>query len=221
MLTMNLEGLEMIAVLVVVVLFVKVLDRFGLLAASYDAGDLVTFALQAQREGQRRLASRESRQRVGVSSTWRPGLDPESQRAGDGCAEAPGLCVRAGVALEWAQGNWSVSLEGEEAGSGSGFGSGHGGADRADGRAMLSSIWETEGLQTVGIVVLVLASIKLLHLLGLISFSEASVSVPASTERDDGGLKMISPERTEVSTCPLLPSPGPNQEAPDPVALPF
>lgn len=33
---MNLEGLEMIAVLVVVVLFVKVLDRFGLLAASYD-----------------------------------------------------------------------------------------------------------------------------------------------------------------------------------------
>lgn len=36
MLTMNLEGLEMIAVLVLVVLFVKVLDRFGLLAASYD-----------------------------------------------------------------------------------------------------------------------------------------------------------------------------------------
>lgn len=34
--SMNLEGLEMIAVLVVVVLFVKVLDRFGLLAASYD-----------------------------------------------------------------------------------------------------------------------------------------------------------------------------------------
>lgn len=37
---------------------------------------------------------------------------------------------------------------------------------------MLSTIWETEGLQTVGIVVLVIASIKLLHLLGLISFSE-------------------------------------------------
>lgn len=36
MMTMNLEGLEMIAVLVLVVLFVKVLDRFGLLAASYD-----------------------------------------------------------------------------------------------------------------------------------------------------------------------------------------
>ncbi|XP_028999117.1 Kv channel-interacting protein 4 isoform X3 [Betta splendens] len=40
---------------------------------------------------------------------------------------------------------------------------------------MLSAIWETEGLQTVGIVVLVFASIKLLHVLGLISFSEDSV----------------------------------------------
>lgn len=36
MLTMNLEGLEMIAVLVVVVLFVKVLEQFGLLEAGYD-----------------------------------------------------------------------------------------------------------------------------------------------------------------------------------------
>lgn len=42
MLTMNLEGLEMIAVLVVVVLFVKVLDRFGLLAASYDGKEAST-----------------------------------------------------------------------------------------------------------------------------------------------------------------------------------
>lgn len=33
---MNLEGLEMIAVLVVVVIFVKVLEQFGLLEASYD-----------------------------------------------------------------------------------------------------------------------------------------------------------------------------------------
>ena len=33
-------------------------------------------------------------------------------------------------------------------------------------------MWETEGLQTVGIVVLVCASIKLLHLLGIIDFSE-------------------------------------------------
>lgn len=40
---------------------------------------------------------------------------------------------------------------------------------------MLNAIWETEGLQTVGIVVLVFASIKLLHLLGLISFSEGKM----------------------------------------------
>lgn len=36
MLTMNLEGLEMIAVLIVVVLIVKVLEQFGLLEAGYD-----------------------------------------------------------------------------------------------------------------------------------------------------------------------------------------
>lgn len=99
-----------------------------------------------------------------------------------GCPEAPGPCVWAGVTLEWAQGNWSISLEGEEAGSGSGFGSGHGAAERADSRAMLSTIWETEGLQTVGIVVLVIASIKLLHLLGLISFSEGKMLMEASHE---------------------------------------
>lgn len=37
---------------------------------------------------------------------------------------------------------------------------------------MLGTAWETEGLQTLGIVVIVCASLKLLHLLGLISFSE-------------------------------------------------
>lgn len=42
MVTMTLEGLEMIAVLVVVVLFVKVLDRFGLLPLSYDGKDAPT-----------------------------------------------------------------------------------------------------------------------------------------------------------------------------------
>ncbi|KAI1883451.1 hypothetical protein AGOR_G00231580 [Albula goreensis] len=40
---------------------------------------------------------------------------------------------------------------------------------------MLNAVWETEGLQTVGIVVIVCASLKLLHLLGLINFSEDSV----------------------------------------------
>jgi len=51
----------------------------------------------------------------------------------------------------------------EETGSGSGFGSGYGGVEWAEGGEMLSAIWETEGLQTVGIVVLVFASIKLLQ----------------------------------------------------------
>lgn len=40
MLTMNLEGLEMIAVLVVVVVFVKVLEQFGLLEAGYDGKEM-------------------------------------------------------------------------------------------------------------------------------------------------------------------------------------
>lgn len=40
---------------------------------------------------------------------------------------------------------------------------------------MLSLEWESEGLQTVGIVVIIFASLKLLHLLGLIDFSEGKV----------------------------------------------
>lgn len=40
---------------------------------------------------------------------------------------------------------------------------------------MLSLEWESEGLQTVGIVVIICASLKLLHLLGLIDFSEGKV----------------------------------------------
>ncbi|XP_046904885.1 Kv channel-interacting protein 4 isoform X2 [Hypomesus transpacificus] len=40
---------------------------------------------------------------------------------------------------------------------------------------MLNAVWDTEGLQTVAIVVLVCASLKLLHLLGVINFSEDSV----------------------------------------------
>jgi len=100
--------------------------------------------------------------------------------------------VWAGVVLEWVQGNWSAGPggsarpgavpEGEEAGSGSG--SGNGGVEGAEGGAMLTAIWETEGLQTVGIVVLVFASIKLLHLLGLISFSEGKTPMEIEGERD-------------------------------------
>ncbi|XP_078535009.1 Kv channel-interacting protein 4 [Lissotriton helveticus] len=40
---------------------------------------------------------------------------------------------------------------------------------------MLNVEWESEGLQTLGIVVIVCASLKLLHLLGLIDFSEDNV----------------------------------------------
>uniref|UniRef100_A0A4W3I3Q9 Potassium voltage-gated channel interacting protein 4 n=1 Tax=Callorhinchus milii TaxID=7868 RepID=A0A4W3I3Q9_CALMI len=40
---------------------------------------------------------------------------------------------------------------------------------------MLNAEWESEGLQTVGIVMIICASIKLLHFLGLIDFSEDSV----------------------------------------------
>ena len=36
MFNVNLEGLEMIAVLVLAVVFVKVLEKFGLLEAGYD-----------------------------------------------------------------------------------------------------------------------------------------------------------------------------------------
>ncbi|XP_077790554.1 Kv channel-interacting protein 4 isoform X3 [Podarcis muralis] len=42
-------------------------------------------------------------------------------------------------------------------------------------RRMLTLEWESEGLQTVGIVVIIFASLKLLHLLGLIDFTEDSV----------------------------------------------
>lgn len=122
-----------------------------------------------------------------------PRLDLGSERAVGGCQQAPGPCAWAGVALEWVQGNWSAGPggsagpEGEEAGSGSGFGSGYGGAEWAEGGAMLSAIWETEGLQTVGIVVLVFASIKLLHLLGLISFSEGKTLMETEGEKDRNG----------------------------------
>lgn len=44
---------------------------------------------------------------------------------------------------------------------------------------MLTLEWESEGLQTVGIVVIICASLKLLHLLGLIDFSEGKVVAPS------------------------------------------
>lgn len=44
---------------------------------------------------------------------------------------------------------------------------------------MLTLEWESEGLQTVGIVVIICASLKLLHLLGLIDFSQGKVVAPS------------------------------------------
>lgn len=101
------------------------------------------------------------------------------------------------------RGNWSArdggtasvsgGIEGEEPEPGSGYGSGHGGSERGEGGAMLNAIWETEGLQTVGIVVLLCASIKLLHLLGLINFSEGKTltrdRVRGRGRKKEGGKK--------------------------------
>ncbi|NWH29748.1 KCIP4 protein, partial [Chloropsis hardwickii] len=51
---------------------------------------------------------------------------------------------------------------------------------------MLTLEWESEGLQTVGIVVIIFASLKLLHLLGLIDFSEGKVVTHTEWTRLDG-----------------------------------
>uniref|UniRef100_F6PGD7 Kv channel-interacting protein 4 n=1 Tax=Monodelphis domestica TaxID=13616 RepID=F6PGD7_MONDO len=48
---------------------------------------------------------------------------------------------------------------------------------------MLTLEWESEGLQTVGIVVIICASLKLLHLLGLIDFSEGFLYSQSGTKR--------------------------------------
>ncbi|KAJ8247746.1 hypothetical protein GJAV_G00249810 [Gymnothorax javanicus] len=66
-----------------------------------------------------------------------------------------------GVVVERDSGNWS---------SGSGAG-----RSRGNGGEALNTEWEMEGLQTVAIVLIVCASVKLLHLLGVITFSEDNV----------------------------------------------
>lgn len=45
-------------------------------------------------------------------------------------------------------------------------------ADKIDDEGKMSVRWETEGLQTVGIVCLVIMFLKLMHLLGLIDITE-------------------------------------------------
>uniref|UniRef100_A0A8C2DY99 Kv channel-interacting protein 4 n=2 Tax=Cyprinus carpio TaxID=7962 RepID=A0A8C2DY99_CYPCA len=79
-----------------------------------------------------------------------------------GCLGLPGRCAPVAGA----------NRSEEEFGAGSGeSGRWH---EQEQGVAV-STMWESEGLQTFGIVLIVCASLKLLHLLGLISFSEDSV----------------------------------------------
>ncbi|KAK2914362.1 hypothetical protein Q8A67_002761 [Cirrhinus molitorella] len=168
---MNLEGLEMIAVLVVVVVFVKVLEQFGLLEAGYDGHvtcrSVSLVEISRHSHFKLTLASltylcRETQTPSGEAQPSRLDLQRDWSAAPRGCLGLPGQCAPA------AGGNWSE----EEFGGGSGeSGRWH---EQEQGVAV-STMWETEGLQTLGIVVIVCASLKLLHLLGLISFSEDSV----------------------------------------------
>ncbi|KAL6490584.1 hypothetical protein MHYP_G00009290 [Metynnis hypsauchen] len=88
-----------------------------------------------------------------------PGVSHSLELGAWGCLGLPGPCKPTAEGT-WALGNWSAEADAES-----------GGHEPEQG-AMLSTVWETEGLQTLGIVVIVCAALKLLHLLGLISFSE-------------------------------------------------
>ncbi|KAM9827210.1 A-type potassium channel modulatory protein KCNIP1 [Neosynchiropus ocellatus] len=114
--------------------------------------------------------------------------------------QGSGQVQRASSALDWDRSSWRSGIiispgpgkgdEEGEAGSGPGIETDCGDAEWTEGGAMLSSIWQTEGLQTVGIVVLVFASVKLLHVLGFINFSEDSVEdeleLSAARHRPEG-----------------------------------
>lgn len=112
-----------------------------------------------------------------------PSLDlvQEWKGAPRGCLGLPGQC-KPEAAGSWSEGNWSA-----EAGAGSGD---SGRWHEPEQGATLTVMWETEGLQTLGIVVLVCASLKLLHLLGLISFSEGKRAIERGFARS-GGLDEI------------------------------
>ncbi|KAG7458890.1 hypothetical protein MATL_G00225410 [Megalops atlanticus] len=90
-------------------------------------------------------------------------------RAGEGRG---GGSLRVGVRVCFPRGSRAarnVERNGGNRSAGSGGGNGSGPGD------MLNILWEAEGLQTVGIVLIVCASLKLLHLMGLITISEDSV----------------------------------------------
>ncbi|CAM4530549.1 unnamed protein product [Leuciscus chuanchicus] len=90
-------------------------------------------------------------------------LEQEWSAAPRGCLGQPGQCMLG------AGRNWS-----EEFGTGSGESGRWHEQEQGQGVAV-NAMWETEGLQTLGIVLIVCASLKLLHLLGLINFSEEMV----------------------------------------------
>lgn len=53
----------------------------------------------------------------------------------------------------------------------------------------MSVRWETEGLQTVGIVCLVIMFLKLMHLLGLIDITETGETLGRCSNGGGGGMK--------------------------------
>lgn len=69
---------------------------------------------------------------------------------------------------------------------------------------MLTLEWESEGLQTVGIVVIICASLKLLHLLGLIDFSEGKVVAPTLCGLGRSGSELDT-DAAEVEEAYLIP----------------
>ncbi|KAM9677404.1 Kv channel-interacting protein 4 isoform 1-T1 [Trichechus inunguis] len=72
---------------------------------------------------------------------------------------------------------------------------------------MLTLQWESEGLQTVGIVVIICASLKLLHLLGLIDFSEGFLYTQSSTKRSiKERLMKLLPCSAAKTSSPAIPS---------------
>ncbi|CAL8376471.1 unnamed protein product, partial [Gadus morhua 'NCC'] len=177
---MYLEGLEMIGVLVVVVVFVKVLEHFGWLGAGYDVADNCNAASGTPGDATIVTATTGSITLSAVSASLRPcglivqrledgrGRDPRRQ------AEGPGALEGASSSSSWRRSRRATGVGRRRRGQ------------RRPGRAPAAAAavaaggrgggMATEGLQTVGIVVLVCASIKLLHLLGIIDFSEGSVS---------------------------------------------
>lgn len=59
--------------------------------------------------------------------------------------------------------------------------------EKTEDEGKMSVRWETEGLQTVGIVCLVIMFLKLMHLLGLIDITETGETSCVEDVLDQGG----------------------------------